>query len=59
MLRGMTFKTRAKLAAVFAVLGLLVWADARTQECTAYGQSAAGVALPGELASHGIVCTAR
>jgi hypothetical protein len=47
------------LAAVFAVLGLLVWADARTQECTAYGQSPGAAALPGELADHGVICTAR
>ena len=59
MLRGISFKTRAKMAAVVAVLGLLVWADARTQECTAYGQSPGGAVLPGELASHEIVCTAR
>ncbi len=59
MLRGMTFKTRAKLAAAFAVLGLLVWADARTQECTAYGQSPASALLPGEVTSNDIVCTAR
>jgi hypothetical protein len=59
MLRGLTFKTRARLAAVFAVLGLLVWADARTQECTAYGQSPGAAALPGELADHGVICTAR
>ena len=59
MLRGISFKTRAKMAAVAAVLGLLVWADARVQECTAYGQSPGGAVLPGELANHEVICTAR
>jgi len=41
-----TRRTRVKVALVAAVLGLLVWADARSQEahgqgCTSYGTSAA------------------
>ena len=42
-----------------ALLGVLVWADARTQECTSYGVSAAGPYLPAEMDDHGVVCTAR
>jgi hypothetical protein len=54
-----TRRTRVKVAVVAALLGVLVWADARTQECTSYGTSAAGPYLPGELADHGVTCTRR
>ncbi|MDF2091910.1 MULTISPECIES: hypothetical protein [unclassified Knoellia] len=52
-------RTQVKVALVAALLGVLVWADARVPECASYGQTPGGVALPGEMADHGITCTGR
>jgi hypothetical protein len=62
MPKDWSFRTRVKVAAVAALLGLLVWADAHYRgdaaECASYGVHTDGrVALPAELVDHGVVCT--
>jgi hypothetical protein len=54
-----TRRTRVKVALVAALLGLVVWADARTSECESWGTSSAGPYLPGEMADSGVTCTGR
>lgn len=49
MPKDWSFRTRLKVAAVVALLGLLVWADARwagPAECTSTGPSAASSPCP-------------
>lgn len=62
MPKDWTRRTRLKVALVAAVLGLLVWADARSQEahsqeCTSYGTGTTGPHVPGETAHPGVGCT--
>jgi hypothetical protein len=47
-----------KVALVAALLGVLVWADARGEsDCQAYGVHTDGRGgLPAEMVDHGVVC---